>query len=130
MALLKSDAEECGNTKMMAFHCINHQENLCKNSFSSFQPVMTVVIKVVNFIRSKGLNQRQFQQFLSDLNAHYGDLLYYAEVRWLSRGKMLHRRFSLRDEVQQFMESKGNPICEFQGKKWITDFAFLVTSAS
>lgn len=126
VALLKSDAEECGNPKMMAFHCIIHQENLCKKSFSSFEHVMTVVIKVVNFIRSKGLNHRQFQQFLSDLEAQYGDLLYYAEVRWLSRGKMLHRLFSLRDEVQQFMESKGKPLCEFQDEKWIRDFAFLV----
>ncbi|XP_035230503.1 general transcription factor II-I repeat domain-containing protein 2B-like [Stegodyphus dumicola] len=106
--LLKSDVKASGNNTMMTFHCIIHQENLCKKSFSNFEHVMNVVVKVDNFIRSKGLNHRQFQQFLSDLEAEYGGVVYYAEVHWLSQGKMLQRLLSLRSEVQQFMELKGN----------------------
>lgn len=124
--LLKSDVKASGNNTMMTFHCIIHQENLCKKSFSNFEHVMTVVVKVVNFIRSKGLNHRQFQQFLSDLEAEHGDVVYYAEVRWLSRGNMLQRLFSLKNEVQEFMESKGKLIHEFSDENWLRDFAFLV----
>lgn len=32
------------------------------------------VIKVVNFIRSHALKHRQFQHFLSEINAEYGDI--------------------------------------------------------
>lgn len=52
---------------------------------------MKVVIKTVNFIKSKGLNHRDFQTFLEQMESEYGDVLYYSKVRWLSRGKMLRR---------------------------------------
>ncbi|KFM82405.1 General transcription factor II-I repeat domain-containing protein 2B, partial [Stegodyphus mimosarum] len=96
--LLKSDVKASGNNTVITFHCVIHQENLCKKSFSNFEHGMNVVVKVVNFIRSKGLNHRQFQRFLSDLEAKYGDVVYYAEVRWLSPGKMLQHLFSLKSE--------------------------------
>ncbi|XP_069811921.1 general transcription factor II-I repeat domain-containing protein 2A-like [Dendropsophus ebraccatus] len=57
----------------------------------------------------KGLNSRQFKELLNDLDSEYGDLVYYCEVRWLSRGNMLIRFYELRDEVKQFMEMKGKP---------------------
>lgn len=50
---------------------------------------MKVVIKTVNFIKSKGLNHRDFQTFLEQMESEYGDVLYYSKVRWLSSGKML-----------------------------------------
>ncbi|XP_035229440.1 general transcription factor II-I repeat domain-containing protein 2-like [Stegodyphus dumicola] len=123
--LLKSNVKVSGNNTVMTFQCIIHQENLCKKPFSNFEHVMNIVVKVVNFIRSKGLH-RQFQQFLSDLEAEYGDAVNYAEVLCLSRGKMLQRLFSLKSEVQQFMESKRKSIHEFSVEKWLRDFAFLV----
>jgi hypothetical protein len=76
----KKDAEESRNSNIMTFHCIVHQENLCAKSIPSFQYVMSVVTKVVNFILFKGLNDRQFQNLLSELGAHCGDLVCYFEV--------------------------------------------------
>ncbi len=49
---------------------------------------MGVVIKTANFIRSKGLNHREFSKFLESMDNEYGDLLYYTSVRWLSKGSM------------------------------------------
>jgi hypothetical protein len=46
--------------------------------------VVTDVAKLIKFFRSKGLNHRQFQQFLSDMDSENGDVLYYTEVRRLS----------------------------------------------
>ena len=67
---------------------------------------MQVVVKAVNFILAKGLNHRQFQEFLKELDAEYHDLLYFCEVRWLSRGAMLDRVYQLRKEIADFMTTK------------------------
>ena len=46
--------------------------------------VMPIIIKTVNFIRAKGSNHHQFQEFLKSTEADYGDIIYFSEVRWLS----------------------------------------------
>ena len=66
------------------FHCILHQQNICAKSLK-FEHVMK------NFIKSRALNHRQFQKCLEDVQAEHGDLMFYCEVRWLSKGKMLRQ---------------------------------------
>ena len=39
------------------------------------------IIKTMNFIRAKGLNHHQFQEFLKSIDADYGDIIYFSEVR-------------------------------------------------
>ena len=80
----------------------------------------------MNFVRSRGLNHRQFQQLMEEINSQYGDLLYYCEVRWLSRGAMLERVYQLRNELTTFVREKGLEVPEFSDSKWLSDFAFLV----
>ena len=87
-------------------HCIIHQEALCAKSLN-FKDIMAVVVKTVNFILSRGLNHRQFQEFLKQIEAEYGDLTYFSKVRWLSRGKMLARVYALREEIATFLEHKN-----------------------
>ena len=123
--LLQLEASKVGNDTVMQFHCIIHQENLCAKSVK-MQNVMSVVTKTVNFIRSKGLRHREFQELLHSMDADFDDIPYYTEVRWLSRGKMLKRMFESKDAIQTFMESKGNGVDEFMNEEWIEDFAFLV----
>ena len=48
---------------------------MCKSL--RMQEVMRVVVKTVNFVRSRGLNHRQFQQLMEEIDSQYGDLLYY-----------------------------------------------------
>ncbi|KAI0238315.1 General transcription factor II-I repeat domain-containing protein 2A, partial [Lamellibrachia satsuma] len=105
--------------------CFIHQENLCGKSVK-MQNVMSVVVKTVNFVRARGLNHRQFQHLLAEMNAQYQDLLYYCEVRWLSRGVMLCRVYELRNEISLFMEQKGTEVPEFADPTWMCDFAFLI----
>ena len=87
---------------------------------------MKKVISTINFIKSRALNHRQFQQFLEDAEAECGDLIYYCEVRWLSKGKMLKRFYDLRDEIATFMDMKGKIIPELSDDNWVRDLAFLV----
>lgn len=123
--MIKNEAIVAGNTVLMAYHCIVHQGNLC-GKVLKMENVLGVVIKTINFIRAKGLNHRQFQEFLKAMGTEFADVIYYTEVRWLSKGKMLKRFYDLRTEIKIFMETKGKPVAEFEDEDWILDLAFLV----
>lgn len=86
-------------------HYIIHQEALCAKSLKYYE-VMKIVIKVVNFIRTTGLNHRQFREFLSSLESNYIDIPYFCEMRWLNRGKTLECFFRLREEITIFFRNK------------------------
>ena len=123
--LLKKHCAALGHTQQIkCLHCIVHQEALCAKS-ASMKEVMGVVVKVVNFIISRGLNHRQFRDFLEAAKAQYGDLLYHCEVRWPSRGTMLARVFDLGEEIASFLDSKNNTYVEFSDPDWFSRLAFL-----
>ena len=69
--------------------------------------VMQNVISTVNFIKSNGLNHRQFRAFLKDIDSNYDDIVYYSYVRWLSRESSVKRFWVLRKEIMIFIEDKG-----------------------
>ncbi|MCJ8731192.1 hypothetical protein PDJAM_G00196560 [Pangasius djambal] len=48
------------------------------------------------------------------------------EVRWLSRGSVLRRFYSLRSEIDQFLKEKDRPLHELSDPLWLADLAFLV----
>ena len=106
-------------------HCIIHQEALCAKTLG-LENVMKLIVDVVNFIRSKGVNHREFKEVLHDLDSDYGDVIYFTSVRWLSRGAVLKRVWQLRDEISNFLASKGQKKSEFEDPTWNSDFAFLV----
>ena len=68
---------------------------------------------------------REFKEVLNDLDSDYGDVIYFTSVRWLSRD-VLKRVWQLRDEISNFLDSKGQKKTEFEDPTWISDFAFLV----
>ncbi|KAJ8039675.1 General transcription factor II-I repeat domain-containing protein 2A [Holothuria leucospilota] len=107
LSLLENEMKDRGlNRELVKLHCIIHMEALCARS-ATLNDVMNVVVKTVNFIRSKGLNPRQFQELLRETEGAYGDLLYYCEVCWFSLGDVLTRVYHLRNEIAEFMELKG-----------------------
>jgi hypothetical protein len=99
------------NENFLVFHCILHQQNLCVKSVK-FKEIMKTVVSCVNYIKSKALNHRQFKQFLEELETEYGDLLYYCEVRWLSKGNK--QFFQLKEEIYLFMDMKEKHVPELK----------------
>lgn len=89
---------------------------------------MSIITRAVNLIRAKGLKHRQFKSFLVEFSSEYGDLPYQTEVRWLSQGKVLERFLELREEICEFMESKGKDTTELQNKKCEMAFLCDITS--
>lgn len=116
--------KDSGSAAPLIFHCIVHQEALCAKILS-WREIMVTVISTVNFIRKNGLTHRLFQKFLEDLEADYGDVVYYCEVRWLGRGTLLKRFFELRKEIRDFMNIKEKPVEELSNNQWILELGFL-----
>ena len=65
-----------------------------------------------------------------EADAQYDDILYYCEVRWLSRGRMLERLYNLRKEVSAFLCSMDADFPEFNDPGWLCDLAFLTDITS
>lgn len=102
MAMVCNKVRESGGEAVKML-CIIHQEALCSTAIQ-MDNVMTTVVKTINLIRSRALNHREFRAFLSDIDAEYGDVLYHSNVRWLSRGSVLQRFYSLRSKIDQFLK--------------------------
>ncbi|KAG1935508.1 SCAN domain-containing protein [Pimephales promelas] len=94
VALVQRKLEEENVEEAIALHCIIHQQALCGKCLG-FDNVMSVVVKCINHIRARGLKHQQFRTVLEEIESEYEDVLYFMEVRWLSRGNVLKRFFEL-----------------------------------
>ena len=96
------------NFNIYVFYCIIHQQALLAKNLNLMN-TMKMATKIVNKIRGdhNALNHRKFKDFLDEINAEYGDLLLYTEIRWLSKGRFLQRLFSLREEVILYVENNS-----------------------
>ena len=54
---------------------------------------------MVNYIKSRPLNTRLFRALCDEMGAELSGLLFHSTVRWLSRGKVLERVATLREEA-------------------------------
>ena len=123
-SMVYAKVQESGG-EAFKIHCIIHQEAFCAKTVQ-LGDVMNTVVKIVNIIRSRGLYHRQFQSFLSDVDADYGDVLYHSDVRWLSRGSVLQRFYSLKLEIDQFLRVKNQGVDELMDPQCLADLAFSV----
>ncbi|XP_064081865.1 general transcription factor II-I repeat domain-containing protein 2A-like [Macrobrachium nipponense] len=116
--------------ELKQFHCIIHQQILCGKELD-FDHVMKVVVSTVYFINSRSaLHHRLYKQFLDEIEAEYGDLVFFTQVRWLSRGNTLKRFISLLDEIEIFLNEKNKMVPELTNADWLCDLSFLVDLTS
>ena len=87
--LISNKVSEGG--KAVKFNCIIYQQVLCAKHLQ-YEHVMRPGIKSTNYIRSRALSHHQFQQFLSEIHAKYGDVVYHNDVRWLKPGSHIRRK--------------------------------------
>ncbi|XP_064416286.1 zinc finger BED domain-containing protein 5-like [Latimeria chalumnae] len=108
-------------------HCMIHRQALAaKKMPQELSDVLSVAVKVVNFIKSQPLNSRIFTTLCEDMGANAKHLLLHAEVRWLSRGKVLTRLCELREEVRIFLADNNSPLVHyFSNTRWVSLLAYL-----
>ncbi|KAG6926376.1 GTF2I repeat domain containing 2 [Chelydra serpentina] len=116
--------EEFIGRQITKHHCIIHRQVLCSKVLK-FEHVMSVVVSIVNYIRSRGLKHRTFRAFLEGVDAESSDLIYYTEVRWLSRGRVLQHFIALKEEVAKFLENGPIKFPELENESWNQDLFFF-----
>lgn len=121
VTLCKNDDEIPSFT---SYHCIIHQQVLCSKILMA-DDVMEIAFKIVNSIRARSLQRRQFRVLLEETEAEHGDLLLHTDVRWLSRGAFLKRFRQLLPEIIKFLQSKGENVAVLEDEKWLIKLAFL-----
>lgn len=119
------------NPSIIWHHCCIHREALAaKNMPEKLKMVLDDIVQVVNFIKARPLNSRIFGKICEEMGSVHKQLLLHAEVRWLSRGKVVSRVFELRDEIRMFFvkNSAGGAnkhAHHFNDFEWLTLVAYL-----
>ncbi len=125
--LISDKVEKCGGS-IISFHCIIHQLNLCKNALN-IDHVISPVVKLINTLKSKALNHRQFKLFLENCECNFSDVVYFSKIRWLSIGNSLERVWALKDPIRNFLQNNeiSSPFLELmKDEKWKCHFAFTI----
>ena len=108
-------------------HCVLHRHALAVKMLpKDLKDAMDIVISAVNYIRSRALQHRLFQQLCEEMGAEYTHLLYYTEVRWLSRGHVIGRVLSLKDQMAFFYSERDIGLASaFEDSTFTVRLAYL-----
>ena len=84
------------------------------------------VIQVVNYIKRNAKKTRCFEKLFQDPGSEHVQVFYNAEVRWLSRGKVLSRFYELQAEIAAFVAQSNSPLADlFSNSVWLAHVAYL-----
>ena len=86
---------------------------------------MNEVVKVINSIKKSALKSRMFEKVCEGMDANHKNLLFYSAVRWLSRGRVLSRIYSLKEEVVVFLTLEESTLDFVGNDLWWMRVAFL-----
>ncbi|UYV83055.1 hypothetical protein LAZ67_22001998 [Cordylochernes scorpioides] len=114
------------NPNIKFVHCMIHREMLVSKSVP---PILVTtldeVVKVVNYIKSNALRSRIFSTFCEAMDSDYKKLLFHTEVRWLSKGKVLNRFISMKNEIMAFIDNEEINFPFMMSDVWWLRVSFL-----
>lgn len=88
-------------------HCMIHRDALAAQTMPEYlMKVLSQVIKMVNHIKSSGLNMRLLRLLCNEMDADHTNLLFCTQVQWLSRGSIVLRVFELHEELKKFFQEQ------------------------
>jgi len=77
-----------------------------------------MMLIIEKFILSHSKKHRTFSEVCKDMIVD-NEVIFHAEARWLSRGKVLERVFDLWQVLRVFLSQQGYPMStDFQGTFW------------
>lgn len=108
-------------------NCIIHREALVAQKIDpKLYKILMDAVSVINFIKSRAFNSRLFSNLCKDMGSSYDKLLLHAEVRWLSRGKILRRLLELKDEIRLFLIEVNSEMKHlFSNETWLCTVSYL-----
>lgn len=108
---------------VLTIHCIIHRHHLVAKHLSGrLHKSMSIVINVINKIKSHPLNDRLFRRLCIENDEEFIRLILHTEVRWLSKGNCLKRFYALFDTIVEFLDNEN--ICN-ELKLLRNDVAYL-----
>ncbi|XP_029654461.1 zinc finger BED domain-containing protein 5-like [Octopus sinensis] len=112
-------------------HCMLHRYALAAKTLpSDLRYVLDDVVHIINYIKKSALNSRIFRLICEEFEKDGKALLFHTEVRWLSRGNILARVFSLRNELSEYFIRENNSkssefIPKLMDSSWLSKLAYL-----
>ena len=90
--------------EVFCIHCVIHRQHLVAKKMSArLHDALSVVIQIVNHIKSNSLRDRLFHEFCKQNGEEFERLVLHTEVRWLSKGNCLQRFIALWDAIVSFL---------------------------
>ena len=82
----QSKVKSATNTSITFTHCMIHREALVAKKMSTdLHKVLSVAIKIINYIKSNALNSHLFRNLCQDMDSEYQSLLLRTAIRWHSK---------------------------------------------
>ena len=86
-----------------------------------------IVVEYVNYVQNNAIKQRIFKELCNEISCVFEVLLYYSNVWWLSRGKMLNRVVTLRVELAMLLREHQHRHADcFKNSEFILVLAYMV----
>ena len=107
--------------------CFIHRFALCVKVLpQNILSCLNRVIKLINFVKTPAPNTQLLKQLCEDINFNHTCLLYFTEMRWLSRGNATKRLFELRDELPKHFRAKNHNVQnDLESKDFLIRLAYL-----
>ena len=104
------------------------QRGPCSKKLSpELHEILKFVVKCVNLIKARALNQLLFSSLCADVDADHKALLLHTEMRWLSWCRVLKRVFELREQIAFFLRQQNFGVLpkKFSQEEFIAKVAYL-----
>ncbi|XP_008052733.1 zinc finger MYM-type protein 6 [Carlito syrichta] len=124
---LRAKIQEVAVNTVEFTHCFIHREHLVAEKLSPcLHKILFQSAQILSFIKSNALNSRMLTILCEEMGSEHVNLPLHAEVRWISRGRILKRLFELRHEIEIFLNQKHSDLAKyFHDEEWVAKLAYL-----
>ncbi|CAK6440924.1 unnamed protein product [Pipistrellus nathusii] len=124
---LKEKIHEVAMNTLAFTHCFIHREHLAAEKLSPcLHKILLQSAQILSFIKSNALNSRMLTILCEEMGSDYVNLPLPAEIRWISRGRILTRLFELRHEIEIFLNQQHSYLAKyFLDEEWVARLAYL-----
>ncbi|XP_045404256.1 zinc finger MYM-type protein 6 isoform X1 [Lemur catta] len=107
--------------------CFIHREHLAAEKLTPcLHKILLQSAQILSFIKSNALNSRMVTILCEEMRSEHVNLPLHAEVRWISRGRILTRLFELRHEIEIFLNQMHSDLAKyFHDQEWVAKLAYL-----